>query len=85
MSQELARHNFSHQLSQLLKVIYVTLHQVPVKTWQDPGENQRGSQQDPVWLPHNSPDGLTNRPPGAAVPKETQKQTTGSHDSAWEF
>ena len=85
MSQELARHNFSHQLSQLLKVIYVTLNQVPVKTWQDPGENEQGSQHDPAWFPCNSPGGLMNSPPRATVPKETKKQTTRSHESPGEF
>lgn len=85
MSQEPARHNSSHQLSQLLKVIDVTLNQVPVKTHQDLGENQRGSQQGPAWFPRNSPGGLMNGPPGATAPKETKQQTTGRHGSPWEF
>lgn len=85
MSQELARHHSSHQLSELLKVIYVTLNQVPVKTWEDPSDNQWRSQQDPAWFPHNSPAGLVNSPPGATVPKETEQQTTSSHESPWGF
>lgn len=68
MSQEPARHNSSHQLSQLLKVIDATLNQVPVKTRQDLGENQRGSQQGPAWFPRKSPRGLMNSPPGATAP-----------------
>jgi len=66
-------------------VIYVTLNQVPAQSWQGPGENQQGSQWDPVWFPHNSPGGLLNSPPGATAPTETEQQATGSHDSPREF